>query len=332
MSSIKVSIEEFLSLSQEMICPDYSEQAKLNSGFECKIPSLYGDGRIVTAPLIGGAGLVVMEARFPHDIEIYAEQTQQESISFTVCLSGGMESIDAKETLIKVAQNETVFVRYRHKQPRISSRFQAGINHCFVTVYLSTDWLRSAAENLQSEILSDPYWEGVHIPGTASQMMRTLAHDIIAATREPRLQRQFLSARVLDLWSHQVRLLQRLSTQTTQQHRHLKAQDIARIHQAADILVHDMTDPPGLMELSRRIGINDNKLKKDFKQIFGTTVYAYLQQQRLHKAKALISQRECNIMQAAAAVGFNSASHFSTIFKQAYGVSPRELLRTGHVH
>ncbi|SHE13431.1 Adenosine deaminase [Chlamydia abortus] len=53
-------------------------------------------------------------------------------------------------------------------------------------------------------------------------------------------------------------------------------------------MLERMANPPSLLELSRMIGINDNKLKIGFKELYGTTVFGYLREKRLEKALNLI--------------------------------------------
>lgn len=57
-----------------------------------------------------------------------------------------------------------------------------------------------------------------------------------------------------------------------------------------DILLERMAEPPSLLELSRLIGLNDYKLKTGFKEMYGTTVFGYLREQRLEKAYRLLME------------------------------------------
>jgi AraC-like DNA-binding protein len=47
------------------------------------------------------------------------------------------------------------------------------------------------------------------------------------------------------------------------------------------------------MELSRLAGLNDRKLQQGFKQLYGTTVFNYLQNYRLEQAQLML--REGNL-------------------------------------
>ena len=66
--------------------------------------------------------------------------------------------------------------------------------------------------------------------------------------------------------------------------------------------------------LAKSCAINEFKLKKGFKMMFGTTIYGALQEKRLKIAYELLMQRDINISEAATFVGYKSISHFSNIF------------------
>jgi len=46
----------------------------------------------------------------------------------------------------------------------------------------------------------------------------------------------------------------------------LRLADIERIHEARDILISNMQNPPSLFNLARQVGLNDTKLKRGFRQ------------------------------------------------------------------
>jgi AraC-like DNA-binding protein len=76
-----------------------------------------------------------------------------------------------------------------------------------------------------------------------------------------------------------------------------------KLQQARDVLVNNMETPPSLSELSKQIGLNTFKLKKNFKELFGVPVFKYLQNERLNKAHHLIRDDGFTIQEAAWQVG-----------------------------
>ncbi|MEM9541672.1 MAG: hypothetical protein AAGA60_19520, partial [Cyanobacteria bacterium P01_E01_bin.42] len=55
-----------------------------------------------------------------------------------------------------------------------------------------------------------------------------------------------------------------------------KSDEIDRIHYAKEILLSNLENPPSLLELSRKVGLNDCKLKRGFRQVFGMTAFSCL--------------------------------------------------------
>lgn len=103
--------------------------------------------------------------------------------------------------------------------------------------------------------------------------------------------------------------------------------DREKIRQAQAIIIENMMNPPSLMELSRLIGLNDFKLKKGFKEMFGTTVFGYLREKRLEKANYLLQNGSMNVTEVAYTVGYSNLSYFAEAFKRKYGKNPKEVLK-----
>jgi AraC family transcriptional activator of pyochelin receptor len=104
----------------------------------------------------------------------------------------------------------------------------------------------------------------------------------------------------------------------------LPAREIERIRRARDILVETMRTPPSLDALAQEVGLNVRKLSSGFRQVFGTSVFAFLQEYRLEQAYKLIASGELSVSEAAFHVGYGPA-HFATIFRKRFGVSPSSL-------
>jgi AraC family transcriptional activator of pyochelin receptor len=104
----------------------------------------------------------------------------------------------------------------------------------------------------------------------------------------------------------------------------LSSHDIEKIHRARDLLVAAMQKPPSLNALAREVGLNVRKLNLGFRRVFGTTVFGFLQEYRLEVAYKLLAGGEKSVSEAAFHVGYG-ASHFTTIFRKRFGISPSEL-------
>jgi len=104
--------------------------------------------------------------------------------------------------------------------------------------------------------------------------------------------------------------------------------DRGRLLFARQYLLSHVMIPPSIEELAQIAGINQFKLKNGFRELFGTTIYGYLNRFRIESAAHLIAQGEKNMTQIAFELGFSSLQHFSAAFKKARGCSPKKIKTT----
>lgn len=105
--------------------------------------------------------------------------------------------------------------------------------------------------------------------------------------------------------------------------------DIDRLHEAHTILTERYATPPSVQEIAALVGINTNKLKYGFRQIFGTTVYQCIRNLRLEQARCLLQTGKFSVTEVAFLVGYSSLSHFARLFKTAYGICPHAFSKQG---
>jgi AraC-like DNA-binding protein len=98
----------------------------------------------------------------------------------------------------------------------------------------------------------------------------------------------------------------------------------AGIETAAHIYRYEVSDPPSLDEVARRIGMNRNKLVAGFRERFGVTPHDYSRQIRLDRAQEMLRGGALSIEQIAVACGYTSHAAFTRSFRQRYGFSPSQ--------
>jgi DNA-binding response OmpR family regulator len=101
------------------------------------------------------------------------------------------------------------------------------------------------------------------------------------------------------------------------------------VYRAVDILLDEMADPPGLIELAHRVGTNQARLNSEFQTHLGMSTFEYLREQRLVRAQELLTTTDWQIQQIADAIGFKRPGDFATAFRHRFGMTPREY-RKGH--
>lgn len=102
--------------------------------------------------------------------------------------------------------------------------------------------------------------------------------------------------------------------------------DRDKILKAREVLIEHIGEPITIKELSRKVAMNECYLKKGFKEMFGTTIFDFYQNQRMEHAKYLLYEKGLSVTEVSMMLGYSSISHFSTAFKKHTGLKPCELL------
>jgi AraC-like DNA-binding protein len=95
-----------------------------------------------------------------------------------------------------------------------------------------------------------------------------------------------------------------------------------RVERARLILRENLEEPPTLEQLGKQVGCSSFYLSRLFSQESGITIQQYIRQIRMERAAELLRTGQCNVTEAALAVGYNSLSHFSSAFHQTFGCCP----------
>ena len=98
--------------------------------------------------------------------------------------------------------------------------------------------------------------------------------------------------------------------------------DIEKIYAAKAWLKQNIDSPATLAEIAKAVGTNEFKLKKGFKEVFGTTVFDYLLKLRMERAMQLLKDTNKSIAEIAHLTGYSSHSSFTNAFTKHFGFSP----------
>lgn len=164
---------------------------------------------------------------------------------------------------------------------------------------------------------ADHYVEGPHFFMTNE--MQLVVDQVFRSQYEGKAKMMFFRSQMTLLLAHFFGQLSILSEATIQHDEREKLQ------LAKEILTQNLDTPPSLTELSKQIGLNTFKLKKEFKELFGVPVFKYLQNERLNTAHELLRKKKMTIQEAAWHVGYDSLSSFSNAFAKKFGFRPSEI-------
>ncbi|MEP7143930.1 MAG: AraC family transcriptional regulator [Ferruginibacter sp.] len=101
--------------------------------------------------------------------------------------------------------------------------------------------------------------------------------------------------------------------------------DKEKIIAARDIINGQLQTPPNLSQISKMIGLNEYKLKNGFKEIFKTTVFNYLTDQRLNLALKYLQDTRQSVAEIAFEMGYSTPQHFNNAFRKKFGITPNSV-------
>ncbi len=104
----------------------------------------------------------------------------------------------------------------------------------------------------------------------------------------------------------------------------LPDEEVEKMYKAKSIILSNISQPCSIITLAQQVGTNECYLKRNFKKVFGDTVYQYMQQERMEKAKNMLLNTNQKIAAIAKSIGYKNASHFSVAYKKHYGVLPNQ--------
>jgi len=148
----------------------------------------------------------------------------------------------------------------------------------------------------------------------------TLIKEILETDQQDYLRRIAIESKVLELLYIQLQQAEISRTSTNGFNR----QDIERLNDAKAYIDQNIQTPCSLIELARKTGLNDFKLKKGFKALFGNTVFGYLFDLRMDMAYRLL-QKDIRVSEVAETIGYKNPHHFTAAFKKKFGFLPSQV-------
>jgi AraC-like DNA-binding protein len=205
----------------------------------------------------------------------------------------------------------------------------AGESHRFVELQISSgraqqllsEYFRTAPGSVHP-ILGQTEGFPRRIEQPLTPDLRMIAHQVLNCPLEGSARRLFMESKTLEILAFQ---LHALSAPALPESVIRNKRERECLEEARRILEMEIAEPPSLLTLARRVGLNDFKLKRGFREMYQTTVFGYVRMLRMEKARALLETGEMNVGEVASATGYSNFGHFSDAFRKRFGVSPKEL-------
>lgn len=94
------------------------------------------------------------------------------------------------------------------------------------------------------------------------------------------------------------------------------------VNEAIHYMKENYMRPVSINEIARSLGMSESGFCQYFKKITGVSPKEFLTNIRMEKAKNLIINT--NVTEAALDLGYENISHFITLFKEKYGLTPKQ--------
>ncbi|MDQ0965962.1 AraC-like DNA-binding protein [Flavobacterium sp. W4I14] len=247
----------------------------------------------------------------PNQEENFCFESSQHHIGFLYCLSGAVNYYynHQQDNLLSLAKNEQDFNAGGVNSIKFNITEKT---RCLYIQFTEDHFKQVTGGELGNDIKTG-------IQKSISPEIGLILQQIISPKHEGRVKRLFLETRIFEL------IIVYFKQKQEKQTRVLKKEDIEKILLAKQLVEHDLQRPNSLMELSRKAGINDYKLKRGFKELTGYTVFGYLYKIRMEKAYYFLSKEKKMVNEVAFLVGYKNAQHFITAFKKQYSILPGSL-------
>ena len=112
---------------------------------------------------------------------------------------------------------------------------------------------------------------------------------------------------------------------TTRMQAIMRKEAISRpVYRCMDYIDNHLQEPLTLKTLSENLGISESHLSAVFKKEIGTAVSEYIRRKRIDTSKALLQYTDFSCIEISEYLCFSSECHFSKVFRQYTGQTPRE--------
>lgn len=199
-------------------------------------------------------------------------------------------------------------------QPLKYLRIEIAYDYIFKLINPASN--KESEEILENMIQNNYIFLHKQTPPYMTVEMHMILKEIITYSKRGMLQKLFIEAKI-------IKLLILIFEQFNEKNTYTETPKIpAMIKKFVDENFHRNIK---VEEIGDSIGINQNKIRKEFKAQYHITVSDYIAELRMLKAKKLIINKEILIKEIAIECGYEYVQNFTRAFKKKFGVSPEKL-------
>ncbi len=109
----------------------------------------------------------------------------------------------------------------------------------------------------------------------------------------------------------------------------LTSYDMDCLHTARNMIMENTGHHYTIQQIAKACTLSPTKLKKGFKILFGTGLFAYFETVRFEKSKEMmVADPYKSLKQISKAIGYKHQNGFNRAFKRRYGITPGSWRKT----
>lgn len=297
-----------------------------------QLPIHVGDGYIHAENLFRGLSFVIMNFTLNDDLLLQRQAGGSKGFllffnqvkvkdAFEIGMKSGYlkERIPERNNIYLSASDDSLFVRY--SKGSIIKR---------VGIFCSEETVRGFVPPEKYQELSNftrRELDNINLVRISSEY-KNILKEILEADYKNFITHFGVRIRVLELIEKG--LLHFFSEKRKVMHlQHITQKEMEQLHKAEELLsMPDTITFPGIESVAAAVLMSPSKLKKMFKEVYGETLYDYYNKIRMSKARELLLTGDLSIREIGLQVGYANLSNFAKNFKQAFGVTPSEYIKS----
>ncbi len=315
-------------LKKSNVIEDYKKDCK---EMTLKVSKKLGKGEVYFLEFQEGISLYIYTVQLKEQVILKYLPNKYQPIRFFYCLKGSSaHSIQSEDIQYRLADFEGSISACSHTcEQKLKFPANERIELCMLEInrekYLSKIAcdLEKVPQRLKNAMTDIKGEKSFFYQSDYSYHISNCINEIRESSYDGLVRSAFLEAKIHEIFFLQVKQYydDLISSGTNAI---IRENDLKKIHLAKEIIHSDLKNAPTIKELAKKVGTNEFKLKKAFKEVFNSTIYNYIRDKRLEKARLLLIENSMSIGEISEAIGYKNSGHFSKRFKEKYGMLPKK--------
>lgn len=284
------------------------------------MPEQFGYGRMSMSSVGPTIAYIILDLCFDRDVTMERPDFgQQRSIAYcrrgSACLlyNGSRRELSAGGLLYSDHACE-------ERPMRVS--FRAGVATTWVLFMLhSVDEMLPIYHYPILQVFQQAKERGQEFPciTRSPDIARIFERDCPGEEQDEKIRKTMLTSKLVSISAI---LLDKGIGQVQESVRGISDDDRAMLTQARALLMRDFSNPPTISQIAHSVGMNETKLKREFKEFYGLPIYQYLKKAKMERAMELLTSTDLSMREIAFRCGYDSQSQFSAAFRAIYNLAP----------